>query len=183
MSEIPSYNLTVKEDDDGQRFDRWLKKQVQTIPYGLVQKLIRKGAFRIDGKKAKADTKLSVGQEIRIPAHEAGSPKKWDTDKSKQLSPEDEKFMRSMIIYEDEHLLAINKPEDLAVQGGSKVKRHIDGLLPALVNDKGVVPRLVHRLDKDTSGVMLLARSSKMARLLGDLFKGREMQKIYWALT
>lgn len=170
--------ITVSEDDDGQRLDRWLKKHVPEIPYGLAQKLIRKGQFRVDGKRAKADTRLAKGQEVRVPPHE-DKPK----DAKPRLSAEDAAFIRSLVIHDDGDIIALNKPYGLPCQGGSKVKRHIDGMLDALADKKGVRPRLVHRLDKDTSGVLLLARSAKVAKALGAQFKGRDIKKIYWAIV
>jgi 23S rRNA pseudouridine955/2504/2580 synthase len=187
MSDGSHRIIKVAEDDDGQRFDRWLKKHVPDVPYGLAQKLIRKGAFRIDGKRAKADTRLEMGQEVSVPAAAAQAkptPKTAEKrEKKPRLSEQDAKLIQSLVIYDDGDIIAINKPADLAVQGGSKIKRHIDGMLPALVDKKGVVPRLVHRLDKDTSGVLLLARSAKVAKSLGEMFKSRDMRKIYWALV
>ncbi len=171
-------HITVSEDDDGQRLDRWLKKNVPDLPFGLTQKLIRKGQVRVDGKRVKADTKLVVGQDVRIPPHEY----KVKGEKRK-LGKKDIEFIKSLVIYEDEHIFAINKPEGLASQGGTNTTYHLDGLLEGLTNSKGVKPRLVHRLDKDTSGIMLLARSSKIAKILGDQFKGRSIKKIYWALV
>lgn len=171
--------LKVKEDDDGQRLERWIKKFVPDMPYALAQKLMRKGAIRVDGKKAKPDTRLSGGQEIRIPPFETGGVK---SDLRKGPSAQDAAFIHSLVIYDDGDVLAINKPHGIATQGGTNQKKHIDGMLPALKNREGVVPRLVHRLDKDTSGVLLLARSAKAARELGFLFKGRDVRKIYWAI-
>lgn len=171
-------HVTVSEDDSGLRLDRWLKKNVPEIPYGLAQKLIRKGQFRVDGKRAKADTKLEQGQDIRIPPVK-DRPK---AEKPK-LSDEDAAFIRSLVIHDDGDVIALNKPYGLAVQGGSKQERHIDGMLDALINKKGVRPRLVHRLDKDTSGVLLLARSSAVAKSLSKQFKGRDIKKIYWAIV
>lgn len=174
--------IKVTEDDDGQRLDRWLKKNAPDLPYVLAQKFLRKGMIRIDGKRAKPDRKLEEGQEVKIPPFESAGPKSAKFDTKIKISDEDIAFMRSLILYEDEDVIALNKPARIATQGGTKIKRHIDGLLPALKNEKGVVPRLVHRLDKDTSGVMLLARSSKVAKALGNSFKGRNIKKIYWAL-
>lgn len=174
----PERILTISNDDDGQRLDRWLKKNVPDMPYGLVQKLIRKGAIRLDGKKVKAEAKLGAGQEIRIPAYDGAKEK----DK-KKISDKDAQFIKSLILFEDAHIIALNKPPGLAVQGGTKTKKHIDGLLQALANKEGVVPRLVHRLDKDTSGVLLLARSAKVAKQLGQMFKERDIRKLYWALV
>lgn len=168
--------ITVPEDDDGQRLDRWLKKH---MPFGLAQKLIRKGAVRIDGRKAKQDTKLSAGQQVRLPPFEAPEEKA----KKQGVSAEDEAFIRSLVIYKDEDVIILNKPHGLAVQGGTNIRKHIDGMLDALVSRKGVRPRIVHRLDKDTSGVLILARSAEAARALGRLFKGRDVKKIYWAVT
>jgi 23S rRNA pseudouridine955/2504/2580 synthase len=100
-----------------------------------------------------------------------------------KISDKDRAFIKSLVIYDDGDVIALNKPADLATQGGTKMKRHIDGLLDALKNKEGVKPRLVHRLDKDTSGVLLLARSAEAARKLGDMFKGRDVKKIYWAIV
>ncbi|MBX2834239.1 MAG: RluA family pseudouridine synthase [Micavibrio sp.] len=172
--------IDVTEDDDGQRLDRWLKKHAPDMPFGLTQKLLRKGAIKIDGKKAKHDARLSQGQTVRIPAIEAAS----DIPKpAKKLDEKDADFIKSLVIYEDEHIIALNKPNGIATQGGTKQKdRHIDAMLEALVDKQGVKPRLVHRLDKDTSGVLLLARSAASARKLGDAFKSRDIKKIYWAI-
>ncbi len=169
-------NIEVKEDDNGQRLDRWLKKQ--GIPFALIQKIIRKGAVRIDGKRAKADSKLATGQVVRIPPVEDKSA----PDKRK-LTDKDVAYIRSMVIYEDADIIALNKPHGIATQGGSKQSRYIELYLDAFKDKAGVRPRLVHRLDKDTSGVLLLARSMKAAQKLGDLFKGRDIKKIYWAIT
>lgn len=171
--------ITVKQDDDGQRLDRWLKKAVPDLPYGLSQKLIRKGQIRIDGKRAKADSRLSAGQEVRIPPIE----QKSDSKGQRKITDKDAAFIKSLVIYEDADVIALNKPAGLSTQGGSKTKIHIDGMLEALSNKEGVKPRLVHRLDKDTSGVLLLARSANVARKLGEAFKGRDVKKIYWAIV
>ena len=183
MGKVPENYITIIEDDDGQRFDRWVKKRVPAMPYGLAQKLIRKGAFKIDGKKAKADVKLSAGQQVRIPAYEVNEASKSGEKAAPRVSDRDAAFVRSLVISDEGGIIAINKPGDLAVQGGTGQKRYLDAMLPALADKDGVVPRLVHRLDKDTSGVMLLARSAKMAKALGEMFKTRAMRKIYWAMT
>lgn len=170
--------LIVESDDNGQRLDRWIKRMAPDLPYVLVQKLLRKGQIRIDGKRAKPDTRLVEGQEVRLPAADTKAPKK-----EKKLSGDDIAFIKSLVIYDDGDIIAINKPYELAVQGGSKIERHVDGLLDGLVNADGVRPRLVHRLDKDTSGVLLLARSAEVAKELGHMFKGRDIKKIYWAIV
>lgn len=174
----------VAQDDDGQRLDRWIKANVPALSYGLAQKLMRKGQIRVDSKRAKPDMRLAAGQEIRIPMPDAKEiAAKNQQEKKRKLSPADIDFIRSLVIFDDGDVIALNKPADLAVQGGTKTRRHIDGMLEGLKNSKGVVPRLVHRLDKDTSGVLLLARSAEAARRLGEMFKGREVRKIYWALV
>lgn len=169
-------HIEIKADDDGQRLDRWLKKQ--GMPFALIQKAIRKGEVRVDSKRAKADTRLVAGQTVRIPPIET----KISTAKDK-LTDKDKAYIKSLIIYEDADVIAINKPSGIASQGGSKQSRYIDFYLDALKDKSGVRPRLVHRLDKDTSGVLLLARSAKAATALGDAFKGRDIKKIYWAIT
>ena len=169
--------IEVTPDDNGQRLDRFIKRVAPDLPYVLVQKLLRKGQIRIDGKRAKPETRLCEGQEVRLPP--AQSPRK---KKDKELTGEDVAFIKSLVIYDDGDIIAINKPQELAVQGGTKTERHIDGLLEGLVNADGVKPRLVHRLDKDTSGIMLLARSAQVAKELGYAFKHRDIKKIYWAI-
>ncbi|MGB4057557.1 MAG: RluA family pseudouridine synthase [Alphaproteobacteria bacterium] len=173
-------HLIVAKDDDGQRLDRWLKRHVPELPYILAQKLMRQGQIRVDSKRAKAETRLKAGQDIRIPPIATVDARKQQRN---AISDKDRAFIKSLVLYDDGDVLALNKPADLATQGGTKMKRHIDGLLDALKNKEGVKPRLVHRLDKDTSGVLLLARSAQAARALGDIFKGREAKKIYWAIV
>lgn len=172
-------NITIAEGDDGQRLDRWLKRHYPGIPFGQLQKILRTGQLRVDGKRAKGDTRLAAGQVLRIPpqmsAPEAKEPR--------PVSQKDVDFINSIVIYKDEHVMALNKPPGLAVQGGTKIGRHIDGLLEGLTNREGEKPHLVHRLDKDTSGVLLLARTAKAARELGHMFKGRGIRKYYWAIT
>lgn len=169
--------VTVPPEDDGQRLDRWLKKR---MPFGLVQKLIRKGAIRIDGKKAKADTRILEGQEIRIPAIKDAK----DVEKKKpSLSDEDVAFIRSLVVYDDDDIVAINKPAGLASQGGGKLKRHVDALAEALPNKKGMRPKLIHRLDMDTSGLMVMAREPDTIRKLGKAFKDRRARKVYLAIV
>ena len=170
--------LIVQPTDDGQRLDRWLKRHYPDISFGQMQKILRTGQIRIDGKRVKGDARLSAGQVLRIPPQlSMPTPKNEDG-----LSEKDAAFIKSLVIYQDEHILALNKPSGIATQGGSKIARHIDGLLNGLKRD-GEKPHLVHRLDKDTSGVLLLARHAKAARALGDVFKSREIRKYYWAIT
>ncbi len=172
-------HITIPQDDDGQRLDRWLKKNVEEMSFVMAQKLIRTGQIRVDGKRAKPDTRLVAGQEIRLPPMDE-RPEKID---GYRLRESDAELIINAVIYDDGEILAINKPPGIASQGGMNIERHIDGMLEALSNKEGIKPRLVHRLDKDTSGVMLLARSADMARKLGRMFQSRDMKKIYWAVT
>lgn len=168
-------HIRVADDDDGQRLDRWLKKQ--GIPFTVIQKIIRTGQVRVDGKRAKADTRLAAGQDIRMPPVEEkqkGGPYK--------LTDKDAALIRSLVIYDEGDIIAINKPAGIASQGGSNIERHIDGMLPALAGRKGVTPKLIHRLDRDTSGVLLVARTANMARRMGKVFADRNIRKIYWAV-
>ncbi len=170
--------ITVEADDDGQRLDRWLKKNLPGVPLGLLQKLMRKGQMRVDSKRVKASTRLETGQSVRIPPMD---PLKDDKTK-KVVGSRDAELIRSLVIYDDGYLVAINKPAGIASQGGTGIKRNIDDMSAALINEDGVKPRLVHRLDKDTSGVLLMARSSQLARDMGKIFQGRDIKKIYWAI-
>ncbi|MEM6781982.1 MAG: RluA family pseudouridine synthase [Pseudomonadota bacterium] len=170
-------HVTVSEADDGQRLDRWLKKQLEGTPFGLIQKLVRKGQVRVDGKRAKGDMRLAYGQDVRIPPVESKEQKE-----KRKLTAEDKAYIQSLVLFDDGDIVAINKPYGLPTQGGSGIYRHVDFYADGLKNDKGIAPRLVHRLDKDTSGVLLLARSAKAVRELGRMFKGRSLRKYYWAI-
>lgn len=174
--------LDVKPDEDGMRLDRWLKLRCPDMPHGRMQKALRKGEVRLDGGRAKTDTRVAAGQTVRIPPYE---PAQATGEKPKRgPDPRDEAFVRKLVIFRNADVLAIDKPPGLAVQGGSKTDRHLDGMLDFLVFNPGEErPRLVHRLDKDTSGVMLLARSRESSTVLGSALKGRQMKKIYWAIT
>ncbi|PZO84839.1 MAG: RluA family pseudouridine synthase, partial [Micavibrio aeruginosavorus] len=172
-------HLTIPQDDDGQRLDRWLKKNVPEMSFVMVQKLLRTGQIRVDGKRAKPDARLAAGQEIRLPPMDE-RPDKAD---GYRLRDEDAELMVKSVIYDDGDIVAISKPPGIASQGGLNIERHIDGMAEALVTKDGIKPRLVHRLDRDTSGVLLLARSAEMARRLGKMFQSRNMKKIYWAVT
>lgn len=170
--------MIIQPDDSDQRLDRFLKKAFPALTFGQTQKLIRTGQIRINGKRAKSDSRLSAGDDLRLPP----SLQDRTAPPQKQFSQNDRDLITSLIIYEDDHIMAINKPPRLAVQGGSKTARHIDGLLDSYIK-KGVKPRLVHRLDKDTSGVLLLAKNAAAARELTHAFQGHDIRKTYWALT
>jgi 23S rRNA pseudouridine955/2504/2580 synthase len=171
-------NVVVTEAEDGVRLDRWLKKHYPDMTFGNLQKILRTGQLRVDGKRAKGDARLAKGQAIRVPPQLATALPRAE----RGLSKKDADFVQSLVIYKDEHVIALNKPAGLATQGGSKIIRHIDGLLEGLAVD-GVKPHLVHRLDKDTSGVLLLARNPRIAARLGEHFQGRDVRKYYWAIT
>lgn len=179
MSELE--NLVITEAEDGQRLDRWLKKHFPVVTFGQMQKILRTGQLRIDGKRVKGDARLATGQIVRIPP-QLRLPQD-DTAPKKALSEKDAAFIQSLVIYRDDHIIAINKPAGLATQGGSKINKHVDGMLDGLKFGNEDRPHLVHRLDKETSGVLLLARTPAMARELGDMFRGRDMRKYYWAVT
>jgi len=160
--------MHVEDDDHGQRLDRWLKKKFPHIPFGQMQKIIRTGQIRVDGKRAKGDARLEKGQELRLPPMLSNAEVAVKT-----IDAKDSAFIKTLVLYDDEDIVVINKPAGLAVQGGSNITRHVDGMLDGLVGGNGVRPRLVHRLDKDTSGLLLLARSAESARRLSAAFAGR----------
>lgn len=167
--------LEVEETDAGVRLDRWFKRKFPHIAHGRVEKLLRTGQLRVDGKRAKGNVRLEAGQIIRIPP----LPEPSEVKAQVKISEADRRYMRDLVIYEDDHLIALNKPFGIAVQGGSKTTRHLDGLLPAL----GEGCRLVHRLDRDTTGVLLVAKSAKAAARAGRTFQSRRAEKIYWGIT
>lgn len=172
--------LTITPDHDGQRLDRWMKKVFPQIPYGQSQKLIRTGQIRIDGKRAKADTVLLEGQAVRLPPQllHMDRPEKKDT-----ISKADQSFIRNLVLYEDDQLIVINKPHGLAVQGGSKTHRHVDGLLDGLRRStQDPRPKLLHRIDKETSGILLCGKTNNYTKFIMQKFKQKGIDKTYLAI-
>ncbi len=171
--------LKVKAVDAGMRLDRWIKAH-HSMPHSLLQKLLRKGAIRVDGKRAKIDTRLEAGQEIKLPDVESNA-----ASQHSGVRPVSEKeakeWLQKHLLWEDKNFLAVNKPSGLAVQGGSKVTKAVDTLLHVLPGYDGV--RLTHRLDKDTTGVVLLAKHAKAAQLATKAFKHKAFEKRYIAVV
>ena len=175
--------VEVSSNESGMRLDRWFKVHYPALTHGFLQKLLRKGQVRLDGGRVKANTRLEAGQKVRVPPMQMAKTTAKRPIPSPRLSAADERFIQSLVIYKDNRVLAINKPAGLAVQGGTKTSRHIDGLLDGLRFEADQRPRLVHRLDKDTSGVLLLARDRPSASALGGALKTHEVRKTYWALV
>lgn len=172
--------FTVGSDDEGVRLDRWFKRHLPQVGFATVSRWARTGQVRVDGKRADPADRLSAGQVIRVP------PGGESTDKQprarKPLTEEQIALAESMVISKDRAAIVLNKPPGLATQGGSGTFQHVDGLLDAFADD-GPRPRLVHRLDKDTSGVLLIARTPGSAAFFSKRFSGRSARKIYWALV
>ena len=169
----------IAPGDADQRLDRYLRRAFPQLTQGRIEKMCRKGELRLDGGRVKPNTRLDAGQTLRIPPipdTEAPPP-----DPRETVSPADAQMIRDCVIYRDDHIIALNKPPGLATQGGSKTTRHVDGLAEALRFGLDEKPRLVHRLDKDTSGVLLLARTRQVAKTLSDNLRHRATRKIYWA--
>lgn len=176
--------VTVVNDDDDIRLDRWFKRHYPELSYGRLEKLLRKGDIRLDGKKVKSNLRINAGQVVRVPPFgEQGNIEGRKKESAIHLSPREIDEVRSWVLYRDEDVIIVNKPAGLATQGGTGVKRHLDGMLHALKYDKEEKPKLVHRLDKDTSGVIVLARSTNAASILAKSFKSKFARKLYWALT
>lgn len=171
----------VVEADSGQRLDRWFKAHYPQLSHGALEKLLRKGQVRVDGGRVKASRRLETGETVRIPP-DVPTGERVSNNAPRRLSDNDAEFVRSLVIYEDEALLVLNKPSGLAVQGGTNTTRHIDGMLSAFGKDEKR-PRLVHRLDRDTSGVLVLAKTRKAAAHLGFAFQKHQVTKEYWALV
>lgn len=175
-------HYTITDAEDGMRFDRWAKKHLPGVPYSLLQKHVRKGAVRIDGKRIKAEQKLIAGQLVAL-RPEVMAASEAPTPRPRGLSIEDaQKRLRAMVLHEDDYCLVLNKPAGLATQGGSGVKDSVDALLLAASEGEDRL-RLVHRLDKDTSGVLVVAKGRRAAELLTRAFASKDVQKIYWALV
>jgi 23S rRNA pseudouridine955/2504/2580 synthase len=170
----------IGEDEAGMRLDRWLHRRFPDVSNSHLMRIVRKGEVRVSGKRADASTRLTVGENVRVPPLKIGPQK---AQAVKRAAPGDREAIRAMTLFEDRDVLVLNKPFGLAVQGGSGTTRHIDGMLQALADKEGNRPVLVHRLDRDTSGVLLIAKTRKMAAELGETFRSRRAKKIYWALV
>ena len=174
--------IAVEAGEGDQRLDRWLRRRFPHVGQGRIEKMCRKGELRVDGGRVKPATRLSEGQTVRVPPlpdendMPALAPRPSVSDKDADL-------IQSCVIYRDDHVIAINKPHGLPTQGGSKQTRHVDGLSEALRFGYEEKPRLVHRLDKDTSGVLLLARTRAAASALTAAIRHRAARKIYWAVV
>ena len=161
------------------RLDRWFKTHYARLPHSRLEKLLRTGQVRVDGSRAKASTRLAAGQAVRVPPLPDVAP---PPGPKHALSKADRDFLASITLYEDDDLLVVNKPPGIAVQGGTKTTHHIDRLLEGLGDGPETRPRLVHRLDRDTSGVLVIAKRRSVAAKLGRAFQTRSVRKIYWAL-
>ena len=176
---MPVEFKVVQETEKDIRLDRWFKRHYPDVPHGMLEKLLRKKNIRVDNKKASANTRLNPGAVIRIPPLTSAK----ETKQPFTLSKKDIALMQGMVLYKDKDIIILNKPEGLAVQGGSKTTRHIDGLLDALKFDYDEKPRLIHRLDKETSGILVVARTVQSAGHFSQLFKTKDIRKTYWALV
>ncbi|MDP9413195.1 MAG: RluA family pseudouridine synthase [Pseudomonadota bacterium] len=174
--------FTVSTEDDGIRLDRWFKRNLPDATFNIVSRWARTGQLRIEGKRASPGDRVEAGQIIRVPPAEAPAAPKALPER-RQLSADEIAFARDMVIYRAPAAIVVNKPPGLATQGGTKTTIHLDGLLDGLVEDGDPRPKLVHRLDKDTSGALLIARTPRAAAFFSKSFSGRTARKVYWALV
>ncbi|HEV2596513.1 MAG TPA: RluA family pseudouridine synthase [Sphingomicrobium sp.] len=172
----------VSEDDDGIRLDRWFKRHLPEISFNILSRWSRTGQLRLSGNKAVPGDRVETGQEIRFPAavSEPQRPAR-SRPKPEALTTDEERYVRDMVIHEEANAFVLNKPPGLATQGGTKTTQHLDRLLEGLADERGR-PKLVHRLDKDTSGALLVARNARSAGHFAKAFSGRTARKIYWAI-
>jgi len=175
--------FTVTEDDDGIRLDRWFKRHMPEVSFNIVSRWARTGQLRVAGKRAVPGDRVEAGQEIRVPPLESGPARTARPQlRRNPLTEDEEHFVRDMVIYQDPNAFVLNKPPGLATQGGTKTHQHLDRLLDGLA-EQDVRPKLVHRLDKDTSGALLVARSARSAGHFAKAFSGRTARKVYWAIV
>ena len=176
--------FTVEADDDGIRLDRWFKRHLPDASFNIVSRWARTGQLRVDGKRATPGDRLEAGQQLRVPpADAAAAASARPARKRRELSDDEMEFALSMVIHRDDAAIVLNKPPGLATQGGTKTENHVDGLLDALCFGLDSRPKLVHRLDKDTSGALLVARTSRAAGHFAKAFSSRTARKVYWALV
>ena len=173
--------FTVEADDEGVRLDRWFKRHLPQVGFGTVSRWARTGQLRVDGKRVKPEDRIAAGQVLRVPP---GGEDGGRTQRGRrELTGAEVAEAENMLISRTNSALVLNKPPGLATQGGTKTKHHVDGLLDAFAGEDEQRPRLVHRLDKDTSGVLLVARTGGSAAFFSKRFSGRSAKKIYWALV
>ena len=182
MNEVRRH--VVSAEEAGMRLDRWFKLHFPQVTFAYLNKLTRTGQVRVDGARAKTNTRLEADQEIRVPPL-AFDTRPADTPKAdvKPLTPQERRLFDSMVLFEDRDIFVLNKPSGLAVQGGSKTHHHLDGVLMGLGAELGERPLLVHRLDRDTSGIIVIAKRRSIAAALGKLFATRAVKKTYWAVV
>jgi 23S rRNA pseudouridine955/2504/2580 synthase len=173
--------IQVLDSDDSVRLDRWFRRHYPALTHGRLEKLLRTGQIRVDGKRAKAADRIAAGQEIRVPPLPAAQP--MGPPMPHDISRTDRTMLEGAILHRDGEVIVLNKPPGLAVQGGTGAEQHLDRLLDALRFGHEERPRLVHRLDKDTSGVLVIARSAAAAADLARAFRDKTTRKIYWALA
>jgi 23S rRNA pseudouridine955/2504/2580 synthase len=175
--------FTVAEDDDGIRLDRWFKRHMPDVSFNMVSRWARTGQLRLAGKRAVPGDRIEAGQEIRVPPVDPTPTRSARPQPRRDPLTDDEvAFVREMVVHEDPQAFVLNKPPGLATQGGTKTKNHLDRLLDGLADERGR-PKLVHRLDKDTSGALLVARTARAAGHFAKAFSGRTARKVYWALV
>jgi 23S rRNA pseudouridine955/2504/2580 synthase len=174
--------VTVTTDEDNMRVDRFFEARFPGLSFSHIQRIIRKGEVRVNGKRTQPKARLEAGQRLRIPPLKLEAPVPRDDAPAAQ---KDRAFLKGITLYEDADVLVLNKPMGLAVQGGSGTVRHIDGMLGSLrgPGPDAQRPRLVHRLDKDTAGCLLVAKTRFAAAALSKTFRTRAARKIYWALV
>jgi len=173
---------TIDSDEAGMRLDRWFKLHFPGLAFGQLQKLLRSGQIRIDGGRVKSDTRIAAGQAVRLPPQLANMNSGQPLTRNTIRDRGDLDVLQSMLLHEDKKVLVFNKPAGLAVQGGSGVNRHVDSMLESMRSQKGEKPRLVHRLDRETSGVLVVARTRGAAAELTKAFRHRDTEKTYWAI-
>ena len=171
---------TITEEDDGIRLDRWFRRHYPALTHARLEKLLRKGEVRVDGKRAKSADRVALGQSLRLPPQVIHDKIE---ERPKPAPVQTSRKLEDTILYMDKHLFVLNKPSGLATQGGSGLKEHVDGMLDQLSFEKTTRPKLVHRLDRDTSGVLLVARTGQAAAGLSLALASRDASKIYWALV
>lgn len=181
VQKSPVQNRDVTADEADLRLDRWFRRHYPGLTHGKLEKLLRTGQVRVDGKRVKANARLEAGQSIRVPPM---SEDALVVDEARKVRPtaREEKNLKDSILFEDKDVLVINKPAGLAVQGGTGISRHLDGFLTAIYENE-TRPKLVHRLDKETSGVFVLAKNDFAASHLAQSFRERTTRKYYWALV
>jgi 23S rRNA pseudouridine955/2504/2580 synthase len=179
----PKHIFKIEEDFENIRLDKWFKKKVKPLPQSLIERTLRKGKILVNGKKVKSSYKIQINDEIKIYADIDNDDKIIKKKFSYLPSKKDYELIKNNILFENEHYFVLNKPYNLAVQSGTKTGKNIFDILKNYLETEYPTPHLVHRLDAETTGILIISKTHKSAKFFSEAFKNQTINKSYLALV